>query len=399
MFLMIAAALVLMASELPGKALPPVKEPDWAAWKDVGAQNRQRAAGHWEVLRQHRPDRRYATAAQRREAEEAVAAAYKALEADTDATCAVGVELLRVSQDEWERLMIAAMVGQLGGARGEPFLLWALANARAVDEAFEPVYQLARSLAERRRPEYLPAIFSILRAHNGSIFLELHSWTIPTQECLFYVIGRYGREAIPYLYPMLEHADPYVRRNAAIVLGYFLDERATPALLKMMDANDAGSGGAAFALGELNVREAAGPIARLLKNPDARTRFAAAYALYEIGSADSLADLKAAADGETNEGAREEMLGAIELIRAGRKPWPDPARKLTKEDLNRALDEAMQANGLAGDIEAIAASAGPAEFDRVEEIRRKAMGIPSDRGNQWFRRWTIVLKAIRRRPS
>jgi hypothetical protein len=399
MFLVIAAALALSASELPGKALPPIKEPEWTAWKDAGEEARRRAAKAWEVLGEYHPDRQYETAARRREAEEAVDAAYKALDADKAAACAVGVELMRASQDDWERLMIATTVGQLGGEKGEPFLLWAMANAKAVDQAFEPVYEIAGSLAARHRPEYLPAVFSILRAHEGSISLRLHSWTIPTQECLFYVIARYGRDIVPYLYPMLEHPDPYVRRNAAIVLGYFLDQRAEPALMKMLAANDVGSGGAAFALGELGDREAAGPIARLLKNPDARTRFWAAYALYEIGSKDSLDELKAAADREKDQAARQEMMAAIEQSRAGRKPLPDGARKLGKEDLSKALDEADRANGLAGDVEGIATSAGPEELERLEEIRRKAMGVPSDLGNKWFRRWTGVLKAIRRRSN
>jgi hypothetical protein len=55
-------------------------------------------------------------------------------------------------KDDWERLMIAATVGQLGGEKGEPFVRWAMANAKAVDEALEPVYEVAGSLAARRRP-------------------------------------------------------------------------------------------------------------------------------------------------------------------------------------------------------------------------------------------------------
>jgi hypothetical protein len=396
MFLIIAAALALSASELPGTALPPIKEPGWGAWKDAGEEAKRQAVKAWNVLREHRPDRPYQTAADRREAEEAVDAAYKALDADKAATCAAGVELMRASQDDWERLMIATTVAQLGGEKGEPFLLWAMAKAMAVDHSFEPVYEIAGSLAARHRLEYLPAIFSVLRVHDASIPLRLHAWTIPMHECLFYVFARYGRDVVPYLYPMLEHQDPYVRRNAAIVLGYFLDERAKPTLLKMLASNDIGSGGAAFALGELGEREAAGPIARLLKNPDAPTRFWAAYALYEIGSKDSLADLTAAADQEKDEAARQEMTAAVELIRAGRSALPDSARKLDKEDLSKALDEADRANGLSGDVEGIAGSAGPNELERLEEIRRKAMGVPSDKGNLWFRRWTGAIKVVRR---
>ena len=395
--MLLIAALAFTAAELPGKPLPPVKEPDWAAWKDVGVDARQRAATAWAVLREHRPDRQYATPAQRREAEEVVDAAYKTLDDDKGAACAVGVDVMRASKDDWERLMIATTVGQLGGGKGEPFLLWAMANANQVDEAFEPTFEIAGSLAAKRRPEYLPAVFSILRAHEGRIYLPLHSWTIPTHECLFYVLGRYGREVIPYLYPMLEHPDPFVRRNAAIVLGYFGDRRAKPTLLKMLEANDLGSGGAAFVLGELGDQDAARPITRLLKNPDARTRFWAAFALFEIGSKDSLDDLEAAVGGEKDPAARQEMMAAVEQIRAGRKPLGAGTCKLSKEELGRAIEEADRANGLRGEVEGIASSAGPEELDRLEEIRRKAMGIPSDLGNKWFRRWTGVIKTIRRR--
>jgi hypothetical protein len=45
----------------------------------------------------------------------------------------------------------------------------------------------------------------------------------------------------------------------------------------------------------------------------------------------------------------------------------------------------------------IAGSAGPNELERLEQIRRKAMGVPSDKGNLWFRRWTGVIKVVRRR--
>ena len=76
------------------------------------------------------------------------------------------------------------------------------------------------------------------------------------------MLGRYGREVIPYLYPMLKHDTRTLRRNAAIVLGYFMDKNAKPVMLEMLKANDIGSGGAAFALGQLGVPEAIMPIGR-----------------------------------------------------------------------------------------------------------------------------------------
>ena len=213
------------------------------------------------------------------------------------------------------------------------------------------------------------------------------------------MLGRYGLEVIPFLYPMLKHDDPYVRRNAAIVLGYFMDKSAKPFMLEMLKANDVGSGGAAFALGQLGARDAVKPIAGLLKNPDARTRFWAAYALYEIGSKDALPALEAAVANEKDESARQEMTEAIKHIGAGPKPLGDGKPKLGKAELKKMLDDAENGNGLDGDVESIAASAGPEELKQLDEIRLRSTNVPSDKGNQWFRRWTEVIKTIRRRSD
>ena len=397
--LFIVTALAFAAVDLPGKTPLPIKEPDWTAWKEAAPEAKQRASKAWSVLLEHRPDRQYGTRAERQEAEKAVGAAYEAMDADKDAACAAGVEALRASKDDWERLMIATNISHLNGSKGEPFLLWTMATAKTVDEAFEPVFEIACSLASKRRPEYLSAVFSVLRTHEGHIYLPLHSWYIQTPDCLFYVLGRYGREVVPYLYPMLENSDPYVRRNAAIVLGYFMDGRAKPGLLRMLDANDVGSGGAAYALGQLGDLEAVPPISRLLKNPDARTRFWAAYALFEIGSKDALTPLEAAAESERDRDARQEMEVTIEHIRHAPDPVGARARTLGKEELAKAIAEAEESNGLKGEVEAIAATAGPEHFVQLEEIRRKTMDVPSDLGNKWFRRWTVVLKTIRRRAG
>jgi hypothetical protein len=389
--------LALAASEPAMKELPPVKEPDWNTWKDVDLKAKRQAMEAWAVLREHRPHQKFKTAAERREAENKVEVAYNALDGKPRAACATGSELLRTTKDDWERLMVATTVSQLGGERGEPFLLWAMAKSNTVDDSFEPIFEIACKLAAKRRPGYLPALFLMLRTHEGHIYLRLHSWYIRTHECLYYVFGRYGREVIPYLRPMLQHKDAYVRRNAAIVLGFFMDKPSKPALLKLLEANDIGSGGAAFALGELGAAEAVKPVAQLLKNTEARTRFWAAYALYEIGSKDALPALVTRLKEEKDKATREEMQAAIEHLRSDPKPFGTGARKLGTEELRDALQAAKKANGLAGDVEAIAASAGRAELDQLEEIRQKTMGIPSDMGNKWFQRWTAAIKAVQRR--
>jgi HEAT repeat protein len=225
----------------------------------------------------------------------------------------------------------------------------------------------------------------------------LHSWYIRTHECLFYVFGRYGRDVIPYLYPMLQHKDPYVRRNAAIVLGYFMDKAAKPALLKMLEANDVGSGGAAFALGQLGDQDVVKPIAAVLANKDARTRFWVAYALYELGSKDAVPALETAVGNEKDETTRGEMTAAIKYLKSEPKPFGSDATKLTKEELQAALAAAKKANGLQGDMKAIAASAGSDDLEQLEAIRLKAMDVPSDKGNRAFTGWTQVIRAVRRR--
>lgn len=386
-----------LAADPVMKELPPVKEPDWNAWKDADAQSKLQAMEAWEVLRKYRSDREYATAAERREAEKKVDAAYKTLDGNPSAACATGTELARATKDDWERLMFATTVGQLGGEKGEGVLIWAMARSTTVDDAFEPTYEICRRLAAKRRPEDLSALFIMLRAREGNIFLPLHSWYIRTHDCLYYVFGRYGREVVPYLRPMLRHEDPYVRRNAAILLGYFMDKASKPALLEVLRANDVGSGGAAFALGELGAAEAVQPIAQLLKSPDARTRFWASYALYEIGSKDALPALEAAQKGEKDRDTLREMKAAVEHLQSDAKSFAAGARILTADQLRDALQAAQRANGLEGDVEALAASAGRPELEQLEEIRLKTMNIPSDKGNKWFQRWTAVIKTVQRR--
>ncbi len=383
---------------LDGKPLPPVAEPNWETWKDQSDPAiRPKMIKAWQVLSEHRSEKEYPTNDELRNAQAKVSESYTAIDAHPLTACAVGAELIKNTTDDWQRLMIASTLADLDGKKGRPFLQWAMATSKSVDETFEPAFETAYKMAGTRNPDFLPAMFLMLYAREGNIYLQLHSWFIPTQDCMFYVLGRYGRDVIPYLYPMLKKDDPYVRRNAAFVLGYFMDKQSVPALLNMLDTNDVGSGGAAFALGQLGHMDAAPRIARLLKNDDARTRFWATYALYELESPAALPELETAMKVEKDENTRKEMEVTIEHLRAGGTPENPDVKKLTKPQLQAALELALSKNGLEGDLEGIAATAGVEELAILEEIRLKCMKIPSDMGHKGFRQWSHVIKTVYRR--
>ena len=168
MIILLTALAFASIDQLPGKALPSIKEPDWDTWKGADPGAKAKATEAWAILCQHRPDREYKNEVEQRDAEKRVEAAYKSLEANPTAACAAGAAAIRASKDDWERIMIATAVRQLGGDQGEPFLLWVMAKATVVDATFEPVFGMASDLASKRRPEYLPAIFSMLRCMRGT---------------------------------------------------------------------------------------------------------------------------------------------------------------------------------------------------------------------------------------
>jgi hypothetical protein len=295
--LILLLGLVLTAIQPTAKALPPIAEPNWETWQGAAPDAKRRASEAWATLCNHRPEREYKTEAEQQQAERIVDAAYKTLEAIPQATCAAGASLMRNSKDDWERIMIASTIKQLEKDKGEPFLVWALARATKVDATFEPVFYSAYELASKGRPEYLPAIFSILHAHDVQLNLPLHAW-----------------------------------------------------------AN-------------------------------------------EIGSKDALTALEAAMSKEKHEDVRNEMRAAIDHLRAEGKPLDKGRPKLSKAELQQALDEAERANGLQGDIDSITASAGRDNLKQLEQIRLRSTHVMSDLGNKWFRRWTQVIKSISRRAD
>ena len=391
------AALLILADPAATKPLPPVVEPNWAAWSAGPPEADREVAAAWKVLREARIDRQYKDRDERQAAMDRVDAAHKTLEDHPDAACAAGAQLLRTTDDDWERLMAASTLTLIGKEKGEPFLVWAMAKSQSVDPTFEASYAMACHLADRHQPGDLPALFLMLRAHDGKVFLFLHSWYIPTPDCLCYVFGRYGREVLPYLRPMLGHDDPYVRRNAAIVLGYFGDQESRPELIRVLKANDVGSGGAAATLGTLGATEVVGEIAALLDYPDPLTRFWTAFGLYELASKDALPALERRLEKETEEPVKQEIQAAIAYLRADAPIFGANGNKLEPAALAEALAAAEADNGLRADFAAIAASAGPNDLDALERIRVRTTHVPSDLGNRRFHDWTNVINAVRRR--
>lgn len=351
----------------------------------------------WKALLAARPDRVYKDAAEKQNAREGVDRAQKVLKGEPEAACYIVARHHRQTRDDVERLMAATYLSVLDPRKGDPFMVWTMATLVSVDPAFDSVYRVARAMAGTRDPKRLPAVFAVLKAREGSIFLPLHSWTVNTQDCIYYVLSTYGRDVIPYLYPMLDHDDPFVRRNSALALGAFFDDAARPLLAAMLGREDIGAGGAAYALGELGAREAAPAVRSLLKSREPFNRFAAAYALYEFGDSSALPILEELLKTENVEMVREEFALTLEHLRRPKADTPG-TRRLAPEEVRRALKEALDRNGLTNDqADAIAASADRADLPVLLQVRDATVKIDSDLGNKRFHAWREVIKEVRRR--
>jgi hypothetical protein len=392
---MVFITVLLLAASLQAAApsARQVKEPDWNAWASVDKASRQSVANAWTVLREFRPEKSFASEDQRA-ALSLVNDAYKSLGAHKEAACAAGADLLHATLDDWERLMIASTIADLDPSRGQPFLLWAMATTKNIEASFQGLFPDACRLAGTRRLEVLPALAAMLRVRDASIRLPVSSWDIPTHEALFYIYGHYGRDAIGELRPALNDADPYVRRNAAFVLGQFMDVESKPRLMQMVSASDESANGATFALGELGVAEAVAPVIERLQRPDPRARFWAAWALFGLGSPKALPALKQAAAKESDAIARGQMQAAIQFIEGGADPLPKAA-KLSRAALNAALEAAQAGQGWS-DLAAIAVSAGPEDLDRLERLRDLSMQTLSEEGNTAFKQLSLIIKLLRR---
>ncbi|MEZ6065415.1 MAG: HEAT repeat domain-containing protein [Planctomycetaceae bacterium] len=382
--------LVTSASAADMKPLPPVTDPDWKTWPLPTQQIGEQVQAAWRVLREHRPDKQYASTEESQAAAKAVEAAYSRLEENAEAACAVGAYYLARTQDDWERLMIGGTLLSLDEERGEAFFVWSLAKSQSVDALFPAVFHDACFVAEAQKVADLSGLYWILKTQKGAVFLPEYNWVIPTHDCLFYVFGRFGNEAVPYLRAALRDKDPYVRRNAAVVLGYFLDHESKGDLLILLKQGGVPALGAAFALGELGAKEAMPELVKLLSATEASDRLWAIYGLYEIRAAESLPAIEAALAKETDERVKQELTASIEYIKSKGTVTAEP---LKPEELQRILSEAEKSIIPDLPFPRIEVSVTAKDLQQLATIRRLSIDEITDEGHHEFLEWHRVMKA------
>ena len=389
-FVLLAA---VSASAAEQKPLPTFADPDWNTWPMPTRQVGEQVQAAWKVLREHRPEKQFATPEESQAASAAVEKAYASLEQNAEAACAVGAFYLARTKDDWERLMIGGTLLSLDETKGEPFFVWSMAKTGCVDALFPAVFHDACFVAEAGQESDLPGLFWVLKTQKGAVFLPEYNWVIPTHDCLFYVFGRFGTNAVPYLRTALRDQDPYVRRNAAVVLGYFLDHESKADLLTLLKAGGVPALGAAFALGELGSREALPELVKLLGAQDPADRLWAIYALYEIKATETLPSLEKALAAETDERVKQELTAAIEHIKT---PAGSGVQPLTAEELTKILGEAEKAIVPDLPFDRLEASVKPQHLPQLIRIRRLSIDEISDEGHQEFQDWHRVLKSAQR---
>ncbi len=391
----IAAFLLLVAVSTAAEMKPvaAVPAPNWGTWALPTREIGEQVQAAWKVLRENRPDRQHATPEAGKAAADAVEAAYKQLEQHADAACAVGAYYLERTQDDWERLMISGTILSLDETKGEPFFVWALSKSKAVDALFPAVFHDACFVAEAQRVADLGGLFWALKTQQGAVMLPEYNWVIPTHDCLFYVFGRFGTECVPYLRAALRDQDPYVRRNAAVVLGDFLDHESKADFLALLKAGGVPALGAAFALGELGSREALPDLLKMLNAQAPSDRLWAIYAIYEIREPSTLPALEKALSVEADERVQMELKAAIEHIKS---PVATGVQPLTPEELGKILAESEKSIIPDLPFERIQASIKPEHLPQLIRIRRLAIDEISDEGHQEFQDWQRVLKSAAR---
>ncbi|MFV0445081.1 MAG: HEAT repeat domain-containing protein [Planctomycetaceae bacterium] len=391
----LAAALLLVAATCNAadmKSPAAVPEPNWATWALPTREVGEKVQAAWKVLRENRPEKQSANPDEAKAAAERVEAAYGTLEENPTAGCAVGAYYLQRTQDDWERLMLAGTLLSLDEQQGEPFFVWALSKSAGVDALFPAVFHDACFVAEAQNVGDLAGLAWVLKTQQGAVMLPEYNWVIPTHDCLFYVYGRFGTEAIPYLRAALRDQDPYVRRNAAVVLGYFLDQESRGDLLALLKAGGVPALGAAFALGELGCKEAAPELVKMLNAETPNDRLWAVYALYEIRSAETLPAIEKALTVEADERVQQELKAAIEHI----KTTSPAVQPLTAEELAKILGESEKAIIPDLPFDRIGASVQSAHLPQLIRIRRLAIDEISDEGHQEFQDWQKILKTASR---
>jgi len=379
-------ALLVALTLQEAKPLPPVAEPDWKAWP---ARVDGAIADAWRVLTAARPGRAYKDATERRDAERRVEAAYAVLARDRDGACAAAAAAVRSTDDDWARLMMASYAAEHGGAKGEALLAWALARAKEVDLAFDPVFEACRRMAARKDATLIAAVLAVLRTRDGSVAGS--RFAVP--EVIYAVVSPFGDGALPYLRAMVAHEDAIVRRNAAMALGMMHDDASRPLLAKMLAAGDVASGGAAVALAELGAAEHEKAIVELLSHSDARTRFWAAYALHDIGGPGAAATLRDLAREEEDPAARREMSVVAEALSKGRLPLPG-GRAIAEKEVAAILDRVVRGAPVQPqDAASVSMSATKENLAGLERARAAtAAGLTEN-----HRLWARVAREVRKR--
>jgi hypothetical protein len=392
----IVLLLAASASAAEMQPLPAVTDPDWATWTMPTRQVGEQVQAAWRILREHRPDKQYATTEESQAAATAVEAAYQKLEENAEAACAVGAYYLARTQDDWERLMIGGTLLSLDEAKGEAFFVWSMAKSGTVDALFPAVFHDACFVAEAQKVSDLPGLFWMLKTQKGAVFLPEYNWVIPTHDCLFYVFGRFGSEAIPYLRAALRDSDPYVRRNAAVVLGYFLDQPSKADLLALLKQGGVPALGAAFALGELGAKEAMPELVKMLAATDPADRLWAIYGLYEIRMPETLPAIEAALATETDERVQQELTAAVEYIKA---IGTETTEKLKPEELTRILAESEKSVIPDLPFDRIEATVSAQDLPQLVRIRRLSIDEITDEGHHEFMEWHRIMKSASRGGS
>lgn len=389
------AALLLLTAAVNAadmKPIPAAKEPDWATWALPTREIGEQVQAAWKVLRENRPENQPADPTAAKAVADRVEQAYQALETSANASCAVGAYYLQRTQDDWERLMIAGTMLSLDEAKAEPFFTWSMSKSAAVDKLFPAVFHDACFVAEAQKVEDLAGLMWVLKTHEGAVMLPEYNWVIPTHDCLFYVFGRFGTDAIPYLRTALRDQDPYVRRNAAVVLGYFLDHESKADLLALLKAGGVPALGAAFALGELGAKEALPELVKMLGAQTPNDRLWAVYALYEIKAAEAVPALEKALTVEADERVQQELKAAVEHIKTNTAA----VQPLTADELAKILGEAEKAIIPDLPFDRIGASVQASHLPQLIRIRRLAIDEISDEGHQEFQDWQKILKSAAR---
>ncbi len=346
----------------------------------------------WTALLRHRPDRPPAAA------RDEIPRLQALLQKDPTASCAAGAALYRKSTDGVTRVMIGVYLRTLDLPRGEPYLIHALAGLEEVDPVFPTAYGFAREWASARQERFLPGILSVFKARRGRIRLDPDDAYVETPECMAYVLLGWGPEILPHVRPLLRHADPYVRRNAAFALGLLFDDASRAALQAQLAAGGPAAGGAALALGEIGAREAIPDLISALADPLAENRFWAASALYELRAVEAVPSLREALAKEVDEDAREELEAVVKTLSGKPLPYSAEAAPLDPAALEAALRDAEKNKGYeTGQARAIAASAGREQLPALHRIRAESTHIPMASGPGAFRIWGAVIKEVRGR--